>query len=297
MGKIILTTFVALLVAFSTNAQGNLFRVMVCNNSFVQGDTLLAFDHLKAGQSITIKEDGYVALIHTSGVPLELKDVGIYKIDSLSKSLTSKGTSFSAKYSEYLLNNFADKVESEKSYDQVGGVTRGGPYKIYVYSPANFKVVAGIPIDIHWKAAEPTDTYEFSLMDLSDEVLFNKETTKTFVEVDFGELPIEASKHYILKVYSKEKQKEIYSRKIRIDVVSESEASELIQLHDQVVAEINQRSAFDNMMLASFYDSKGLSIYAASCLHHAVELEPKVKDFEKAYRKYLGMNGMLPEQQ
>lgn len=296
MKKHILTTVIFTFLAMTSFAQEQLFKVMACKNAFLKTDTLHAFEQLESKQSLSLKTGGYAALIHKSGIPMEIKGAGTYSIDSLSKSLVSENGSFAEKYSGFLLDGFAAKVESSKDYEQVGGVTRG-VNRIYVFSPIHFKVVEGIPVEVHWEAAVATDTYVFSVSDLSDNILFEKDSKTNSIAVDFANLPIAARAHYILKVYSKEKQSEIYSRKVRIDVATESESIELVSLHNKLVKEINPNSAMDNMMLASFYDSKGLNVYAASKLSLAAKLQPEVQDFEKAYKRYLGMNGMLPSQQ
>src|SRR5690606_2140058 len=104
---------IGIVLSVSASAQGYVFRVMLNKgeNSFgtsEKWEKLVTGTKLQADQSVKIADGGYVALVHSSGATLELKEKGEYTIKDLDQKISGSQSSLLQKYTQYIMENISD---------------------------------------------------------------------------------------------------------------------------------------------------------------------------------------------
>lgn len=288
MEKLTISLF-ALALALSVNAQ-KLFSVMA-STSATKGSTAIASgDVLNAGESITVSNGGYLALIHVSGSTLELKEAGTFTSDALAQKLTTSSDGFASKYADFVMSNIAATSADGHNYDVTGSVHRGSSQDLALIAPSHIDMVKEIPAKLSWNKVGNHTQYVVYVLNLFSEPMFIKEVSDTTVMLDLSNTELADTTKYLIQVKTKDESYESDPSAVVLGVKSSQDSQSIKTMVSRLSNELDSNSPIDNMVLASFYDSKGMRLNAENSLRTAVQLAPGVKDFERSYTKYMVNN-------
>lgn len=237
---------------------------------------------LNKNSKVKVSSGSYVGLMHSSGKTMELKSAGTYSVENLSGKLNNSKSSFTSKYASFVMNKM-DASESGQSYNTTGSVSRGiEDFK--VLAPKHIKMFKNVPVKLAWQRAEIEGGFVVSIVDLFNETYWSTETDGKSIEIDLTNVKVVEGTNYLIRVTSKAKPELIEEKPVML--IDANKEKVIINELAKFSSEIDQESPLDQLTMASFFEEKGLTIYALSSLAKAQELAPEVEDFETLRIQY-----------
>lgn len=285
---IILISLLAIQQGFSQNY---LFKVVAAKGeNKVAKITLKVGSILQKGEQIIVAEGGYLGLAHHDGKTIEIDKSGTYLVEDLARKVATQAKGTGRKYLEYVLSETTQKTSStvlENRYSYMtkpAGVSRQ-PASILFYLPNSAKVL-GSEAFVSWyiNDTEPQIIKKFKLV-IHDE--FGEFLEESIVE----------GKSTFLNLYS-EKLKEhrmLTYKIIALDNERFSSDEQLFYKMSQKGAEkysdyeilSEAKTALDKIILAKFFEEKGLVVDAMTAYQQAMRLAPQVEAYHKLYDDFL----------
>ena len=81
-----------------------------------------------------------------------------------------------------------------------------------------------------------------------------------------------------------------FSNKYSIQRVSKKDDANFGTVVSELKSSLDDDSAFENLILAEFYEQNNLILDASTCFEKAMILEPQVSYFKDAYKEFLMRN-------
>ena len=282
-------------------AQDYAFRVLVNKgqNMVKSGSTdwkiLKTGARLNKGEEIKLETNGYLGLVHSSGKTLELKEANTYSISKLYSDLGSSSQNIASKYADFVMSKMTPekREENRRKYASVtGAVERGSDdSSIKIYMPQSVSVLNNKAI-IRWEPVKENAIYVVNLKNLFEEKIMMAETTDPFYTIDFDNEQIKNAivENLIIVNITLKDDESITSKNAAIELMNEEDARtykvELKELEDNIGSE----TSINNLILAEFYEEKGLVLDAITSYENAVKLSPDVEYFQEAYDEFLIRN-------
>lgn len=244
---------------------------------------------LNKNSKVKVSSGSYVGLMHSSGKTMELKSAGTYSVENLSGKLNNSKSSFTSKYASFVMNKM-DASEEGQSYNTTGSVSRGASdifkpgEKVKVLAPKHIKIFKNVPAQLAWESVSVEGGYVVSVVDLFNETYWSAETTNKSIEIDLSNVKVVEGTNYLIRVSSKADASIMEEKPVIL--IEASKEKIIINELASISAEIDQESPLDQLTMASFFEEKGLTIYALSSLSKAHELAPEVEDFETLRTQY-----------
>lgn len=267
------------------------FKVLACKgNNAMKNDG--SWNHVKAGTKlydsnvIKVEKSGYIGLIHKDGKTLELKSEGEFTIAELTSRLASKSSSFTSKYASFVADNM-NGSESGYNHNVTGSVSRGPQMKFKVFAEEGFAIIKNKPTTIAWDAPLENKDVIVRVMNFHNQVVLEKQISGYNVELDLkNEKGLKSGENYIITLIDKGDEN-ITSNPIQFKLLDDKKANEVEKELADIESILDKESFMDNLTLVSFFDKKGLSIYASESLRQSMIQMPEVEDFKMNYRNYL----------
>lgn len=281
---------IGLMLSLSSFAQ-HTFKVLACkgNNALKSNGT---WNQVKAGTKlydsnvIKVEKSGYIGLIHKNGKTLELKSEGEYTIADLTTKLATKSSNFTSKYASFVADNM-NGSETGYKHNVTGSVTRGSAQmKFKVFAEEGFVLIKDKPATIAWDAPVENKDVVVRVMNFHNQIVYEKEVSGYETELNLAEANIKSGENYILNLIDKNDEN-IISKHIPFTLLDEEKAINIKEDLTKMEASLDQESVMDQLILASFYEEKGLSIYATESLRQSMVKMPDVEDFKMNFRNYL----------
>ncbi len=298
MKKIHLTFFVAvLMISASTFAQDYAFKVLANKgaNEVKTGD---AWQPLKTGASlkstdeVKLTDNAYLALVHSTGKPMELKEAKTYKVSELA-ALVTPGTSVLNKYTDFILSS--NSAEAKKNrLSATGAVHRGTEQNsIQVLLPENqHSGIYNSTAVINWDGTKVPGPYVVKLMNMYEEELVVVETPETTLQVDITDAKFANLTAILVEVSSKTDPKQVSTRHL-IKKLPPAEIEKVKVSLNEIIGDISEQTALNKFILAGFYEENSLFIDAISAYEEAIKLAPDVPSYREAYDEFLLRHGMM----
>ncbi|MFT6865287.1 MAG: hypothetical protein ACJA08_000104 [Cyclobacteriaceae bacterium] len=290
--------------AVAVNAQGYTFRVlankgenMVKKPGAAEATPLKTGATLNADDMLISSEGSYIGLMHKTGKTTEVRGAGTKKVADIEKQINLAATSVSNRYAEFVMNkmNESENTNYRARLNATGAVSRAtGSAAISVMSPKQADVLGDMAI-VRWTGPvvlAEGETYTVKVKNIFDEVIYETETSKSSVELDFtsDEMKNDAGL-YLVKVY-KSNNEEIASEEIGIKKVKPSDRSDLQENLAMLKEEVSEDSPLNKLIFASFYEENGLLLDALTKYEEAIKMSPDVEDFQQLYESFLIKNGL-----
>jgi hypothetical protein len=308
MKKVSSILIITLLFAFgSVYGQGYTFKVLAnkgTNQVKRAGSTtpeaLKTGATLNAGDELVVSNEAYIGLMHKTGKTIEVRTAGTQKIADLEKKVAATNTSVASKYAAFIASKMNDDGTSSLSQrmNATGAVSRAtGGAAIDVMLPGGAIEVLGDNAIVRWNApkdANESTEYVVSIKNIFDDVIFEDETSKTMIELNFAEMSNESGL-YIFSV-SQKGDDEINSGNFGIKKVAPGDMSEVEENYKSLQAEVSDESSLNKLIYASFFEENGLLLDALTKYEEAIRLSPEIQDYQEIYAQFLVASGIVDEE-
>lgn len=301
MEKKILFILLALVISMgSAMSQGFTFKVLANKGQNkvrkAGGDvvTLKTGALLFENEEILTSDDAYIGLMHKTGKTTEIRGGGSNKVADLISKINTKKTSAASRYAQFIAAkmNEGDNNSLRARTNTTGAVSRGGEGSIDVLLPNSVDVYSDEAI-VTWMApegAEDGTQYIVTIKNIFDDVIYNEETDKTSVNLNFSEIENESGL-YIFNVKQKDDD-EVASGDYGIKKVSAADKPEVAETLTALQSEVADESALNKLVLAGFFEENALLLDALTQYEQAIQLSPDVEDFQKLRDDFLVKNGI-----
>ena len=293
-----------LFAASAVSAQGYTFRVlankgenMVKKAGSSSAITLKTGATLNADDLIISADGSYIGLMHKTGKTTEVRGAGTKRVSDIEKQVQIGSTTVANRYASFVMNkmNESETTDVRSRLNATGAVSRAtGSAAINIMAPNSAEVLGDRTV-VRWnKAAEMAEgeTYTVKVKNIFDEIIYQVETAKTFVELDFTteEMSNDAGL-YLVTIY-KSNDEEIASSEVGIKKVKSTDKRDVQENLAALKAEISDDSPLNKLILASFYEENGLILDALTKYEEAIKMAPEVEDFQQLYEAFLINNGL-----
>ncbi|MCU0418214.1 MAG: hypothetical protein MUC38_01035 [Cyclobacteriaceae bacterium] len=290
MKKTFLLLFWTILTLEVARAQDYTFRVLATKGTS-QVKTGGAWQPLKTGAKLQTNDElkldanAYVALVHKSGTPLQLKEKDTYQVSALA-SKVGPGSSVVSKYTDFILSSNSDEARKNRMA-ATGAVTRGGDIKILL--PKGKAAVYFDPaVFITWEAQPGVTHYVLIVKDLVDTELSRQEVAGNSVVLDLGKDTYAGTPVVMVEVHTQGSAKK--SEPYAIKKVATAEYERVKTLLADLGGRATSEDALDQYIMAGFYEQNKLLIDAQKSYHHVLTQLPDVAEFREAYKDFLFRN-------
>ena len=296
MKKIGLVIIVLLSATCYAIAQDYLFKVIISkgdNSYYISSETnwtmLKAGSRLHTGDVLKVAAKGYVALLGSSGETMELKneDTKEYKIDELTAQLKNTEAGLIDKYASYLVSKMAPEAResNRKAYASITGAVEREVVTIHAYLRKSSLLYDTMAF-IRWKPVEDAAEYNVVVRNLYDEIILETKTRKPIISLNFSDEKLKDRDMVIISISTNGGGSNDYS----ITKVTRDRPGEFVDEIGELRAALDSGSAFDNLVLAEFYEQNNLLLDATTCYEKAMVIEPDVQYFKAIYREFLMRN-------
>lgn len=286
----ILAYFLTIFAFGTISAQEYTFRVLINKgqNSVRAGNQWVPVKvgaSLNSSDELKISQNGYMGLVHRSGKPLEVKEVGQHKIVDLAAKIT-EGSSVLSKYTDFILSAKSDK---KTNLTVTGAVHRGaGEIKVYLPKPQQ-AIVFNDAVTIAWAEKAKTSGYIVQFNSMFGDELDRHEVRDTILSINLGGEKFANEDNIVLKIISGNDPK-ILSEDFVLKKVSAADRQRIQSAMRDISPLVQEKNALNMLYLASFYEDNGLLIDASTAYQEAIKLAPQVTDYEDAYRQFVLRN-------
>ncbi len=282
-------------------AQDYAFRVLASKGqNMVKGtsaewNTLKTGAKLNKGDEVKLADNGYLGLVHSSGKTMELKEASTYDIAKLSSELGTGSQNIASKYADFVMSKMTPekKEENRRKYASVTGAAERGASdaSIDIYMPQSVAVLNNVAI-IRWESIKENAVYTVSLKNLFEEKILVAETSAPFYTIDFNNEQIKNAivENLVIVSVSLKDDASIVSKNAAIELMTEEDSKEYKVELSGLEANIGSETSINNLILAEFYEEKGLVLDAITSYENAVKLSPDVEYFQEAYDEFLIRN-------
>jgi sporulation protein YlmC with PRC-barrel domain len=286
---LVLISVFALNLAF---AQDYTFKVMANKgtNEVKSGDawqSVKTGDRLKSGDELKISENSYVALVHATGKPVELRQSGNYKVNDLA-SKVGAGASVLNKYTDFILSS--NSAEAKKNRLSATGAVHRGLSDIKVFLPENqYSDIFNKSLIVNWESVKGVGPYVVIVKNMFDEELVKLETPENFVVIDRTDPKLANDEALLIEVKSKADAKS-KSEQHLVKKLSIARQESVKKMIDEMGSDMKEETALNKFILAGFYEENKLFIDAITAYEQAIKLAPDVPTYREAYEEFLLRN-------
>jgi hypothetical protein len=286
---LVLISVFALNLAF---AQDYTFKVMANKgtNEVKSGDawqSVKTGDRLKSGDELKISENSYVALVHATGKPVEIRQSGNYKVNDLA-SKVGAGASVLNKYTDFILSS--NSAEAKKNRLSATGAVHRGLSDIKVFLPENqYSDIFNKSLIVNWESVKGVGPYVVIVKNMFDEELVKLETPENFVVIDRTDPKLANDEALLIEVKSKADAKS-KSEQHLVKKLSIARQESVKKMIDEMGSDMKEETALNKFILAGFYEENKLFIDAITAYEQAIKLAPDVPTYREAYEEFLLRN-------
>jgi hypothetical protein len=247
---------------------------------------------LKSSDELKLSDNAYIGLVHATGKPMELKQAGNYKISELAKKV-STGSSVLNKYTDFILSS--NSAEAKKNRLSATGavqrdVTDVEQIKLLLPENQHSGIYNTIAV-VSWEGTKVPGPYVVILRNMFDEELNRVETPENSLQIDLAD-PKYATEGAILVEVASKADAKLASKQHLIKKLTPAEQQKIKTSLNEIMGEVQEQTALNKFILASFYEENNLFIDAIAAYEDAVKLAPDVPSYKEAYEEFLLRHGL-----
>ncbi|MEH0157581.1 hypothetical protein V6R21_26040 [Limibacter armeniacum] len=281
------------LIPLSVSAQDYTFMILgTKGNVQVNGKTPKVGENLLANHTVTVPPNAYLGLAHASGSTLEITQPGTYKVKDLEAKI-SKEDALTGKFASFVIDEITGKSDDGNGSRQVkyGSVTRNTkPVKINM--PSKTAVLRGeVALDWELKGKQDhvqTGPFKLVVKDISQNILMETPVEGNSTVLDLNDEKLKGHDRLVYFVEAID-NKRLESGQYLFEV-KEAEVPQADK--EQYEALKSKDSALGKMMLAKFYEDKGLLPNAKMAYHEAIKLSFGSEQYQKVYERFAARYGL-----
>lgn len=242
---------------------------------------------INSGELLKLSETGYVALLTKSGKTIELRtgEKSLYNIDELVAEDATEN-SLLTKYANYVVSQMDpdEREDNRKKYASItGAVERDLGISAYMNKTSELYEPFAI---IRWNPRTTKSPYSISIQDNFGNQLLSENTDNNYLKINFTNKSLDEVDGVIISI----KDAGGLSNEYAIRRVDKNENTSFISAISELKASLHDDSAFENLILAEFYEQNNLILDSSTCYEKAMILEPSVEYFKDAYMEFLMRN-------
>ena len=245
-------------------------------------------DQLKKNDLISLKDNSYIGLVHSSGKTMELLKPGEYKISKLVDDLKENSASIIPNLLEVIfgkksnLKELLDSKQSRKVFTK-GAIERGIELEhINVMSPRKIILLSNT-VELVWGSVKPGDKYELKVTDRFSKLIFTKVITDTSLLIEQHEMKLDKDQYYFWRVNLMDNP-EVRSDEGYFLFYSDGKIADIKNKVDIMKKEMSgKESALSKILLAFYYENNLLLNEADKEFREAIAISPDVKDYKELY--------------
>lgn len=271
------------------------------SNEVKSGDSWTAIKtgaSLNPNDELKLSDNSYIALVHNTGKPLELKKPGTYKVSDLSSSVSQQGSGVLTKYTDFILSS--NSAEAKKNrLSATGAVHRGGLDQVKVYLPENQNAdVFNTTAIINWEPWKNGGPYVVTFSNLFGDELAKVETPETTAQVNLANPEFANESAIIVEVRAKSDERSKSENHLIKKMAPAMQDKIKKELADFGPDFMTAESAANKILLAAFYEQNKLFIDAITAYEQAITMAPDVTQFKEDYEEFLFRNKLkiVPKQ-
>ncbi|MBS1681104.1 MAG: hypothetical protein JST48_05280 [Bacteroidetes bacterium] len=282
-----------LLIAVAAQAQNDYaFRVLANKgpNQVKSGETWMPVktgSQLMKDDELKLSENSSIGLVSKTGKPLELKEAKTYKVIELLAQI-GNATSVLNKYTDFILSSNSD--EARKNRLSATGAVHRGVEDIKVFLPQNQNAeIFGTKATFRWEATKSEAPFIVVLQDVYGSELLKIETNENSTTLDLSNPKLIKEPVILIEVVCKADTKN-KSEQHLIKKLSSAKFEQTKKLFSEASADLNEETAFNNYLLAAFYEENKLLIDAITCYEQAIKMDQENPTYQDAYDEFLLRN-------
>ncbi|HBK88062.1 MAG: hypothetical protein U0289_14895 [Cyclobacteriaceae bacterium] len=279
--------------ALSVSAQDYAFKVLANKgaNEYKSGEGWQAIKTgttLKKDDELKLGENSYLALVHSSGKPLELKQAGPHKVADLAASM-KPGASVLNKYTDFILSS--NSAEAKKNrLSATGAVHRGTADQLPLFlPPAQNASIFGKSMVVEWEVPKSGGPYVVTIKNIFEDELVKYETPETHQRIDLSDPKLASETAFLIEVSSKSDSKVKSESKV-VKRLSAADGERIKKAFMEIAGDLKDQSALDRYIQAGFYEQNGLLIDALTSYEDAIKMAPDVDAYREARDEFLYRN-------
>lgn len=281
-------------------AQKPAFKVMASRGAQVQAGsqwkTLVNGSTLSSKDIFRLAEGGYISLMHQTGKTLEYNKAATYKVADLETKIQSGTDNFTKKYADYVMNSVSATQISKTDMGEGGAVYRKAIMQDTPEQKTNLRLMAsrynkllpGEEVVIYWSAPQSRSSF-FTISLLtnlpSETVIYNDTVYNNKYSLSKLFSFIKPEQSYILEVEFVAKENGSKDR-CEIKVPTEEFLKEIQTELQPIKSSLDPTQAVDLLILAAFFEEKGLFLYANYYWKLALEKSGNPLDYLRAYEVF-----------
>lgn len=248
-------------------------------------------DQLKKSDIISIKENSYIGLVHSSGKTIELKKTGEYKISKLADDLIAHTSSMLPNLIEVIfgkksnIKDILDSKQNKKVYSK-GAIERGFDIEeITILSPKKIILISDA-VELMWNQPTTEGKYEIKITDRFNKSVFTKIIEDTSITINQKNLKIDRDQYYFWRV-NLVSNPEIRSDEGYFLFLTDKRVEEIKKNVEQMKKEIGwEESSVSKILLAFYYENNLLVNEANAEFREAINMSPDVADYKELYEAF-----------
>ena len=280
-------------------SQDYIFKVVASKGQNKLGKTTLKVGNtLQQGEKVTIAKGGYLGLAHWDGKTIEIDESGTYLVDDLNTKIEVEGKGTISKYLDYVLSETTQTtshsvLKTRYSYMAKPAGVKRNDAAILFYLPNSAKVL-GKEAFISWyvndSEPEVIKKYKLSIHDEFGEFLdeYIVEGNSTFLNLYTEKL----KEHRMLtyKIIALADPTFISDKQLFFKMSQKASKN-----YDDYEILSEGETALDKIILAKFFEEKGLVVDAMTAYQQAMSLAPEVEAYHKLYDDFLKRAKIMKE--
>lgn len=240
---------------------------------------------------VRISNNSTVNLAHSSGKTLQVDAPDEYTTAQLTSQLPSGGGSVGAKLAKSVLEDMSksDNLLSKGNKRKITSVTGAGERGLTYIKVNSSKKVHYLSPDISftWFKTEGVAEYKLFITDINDTPVYTTASKDTNLKINADSIGLKRNLYYFWYVaVSDDPAKK--SDNISFMVLSETNISVIHDSLEMIKREINaEESAFQQVVLAKFYENNYLIPYAARAYEKAISIAPEIDEYRNLYKRFV----------
>lgn len=266
-------------------------------------DKLNAGDKLFADDQIKLANGAYLALLHSSGAPIEVSKSGNYTVKKLASQASSHKSDVTKKFTKYLVDELKSSDDVLSSGDYRKKMKNLGAVERSIESSNTNTIKALMPLNsysidnsltFNWNDGQSSNNYNLVIKNSDSKVVYEKNTNVTNLNVDLSSLNLNKDECYFWYVTSGNNKSEEYCL---FNINSEeikSINSDLKTIEDEIGSE---NSALVSLVKANYLADKNINYKADQEFANAISISNN-DNYKVVYAKFLlkmGMNDKAEE--
>ena len=245
-------------------------------------------DQLKRNDIISIKDNSYLGLVHSSGKTIELRQSSQYKVSKLDDDLSESTTSILPNLIEVIFgkkSNIKDILESRrnKKVFSKGAIERSiENEQITILSPKKIILITD-DVTLLWSKFTAEGKYEIKITDRFNKLIFSRAVDDTTISINQKELNLDRDQYYFWRV-NLLSNPEIRSDEGCFLFLSDKRIAEIKKNIEQMKKEIGGKETSVSKILMAFYYENNLLVNEADKeFREALNMSPDVADYIDLY--------------